>query len=236
MIAEGGEASNRVAAMALSADGGRVAVASGDKEIVVRVWDAAGGKELCKLEGKLGDCSSLAFSPDGKALAAAASLEGVGLWDATTGKALKGPVWEVEGRAPPLDDPKPSPAAGLAFSPSGKSLAVMSGFSRERWAMFDKFDAGRIRVHDVATGKKRFELDGQEAVAAFSPDGKTLATGSRRDQAVYLWDAVGGKQLARFEGHRGAITALAFTADGRRLISGSADSAALVWDVSGKGR
>jgi WD40 repeat protein len=51
---------------------------------------------------------------------------------------------------------------------------------------------------------------------------------------VYLWDASTGKQLQRFAGHQGTITSLAFSADGRRMISGSADSTALVWDVTGR--
>ena len=41
-----------------------------------------------------------------------------------------------------------------------------------------------------------------------------------------------GKEVHRFEGHRGAVTALAFTPDGHTLISGSRDSTALVWDMT----
>src|SRR5262249_18986220 len=53
------------------------------------------------------------------------------------------------------------------------------------------------------------------AAMAFSPDGRLLALGWER--AVYLWDAVTGAEVARFEGHAGKVAALAFAPDGKRL-------------------
>jgi RNA polymerase sigma factor (sigma-70 family) len=237
-------------AVALSADG-KLLASSWDQQQVARVWDTRKGIERCKLEAETLRLSSLAFSPDGKQLAAAFALEDIRLYDAATGKLLDGPAWEAKQRAKLFEksiaprfvdsesvecDPNTAlwPVAGLLFSPDGKSLAVMGGFHRNRHPLVEKPDAGLVRVYDVATRKERFQLVLQEAVAAFSPDSKTLATGCHHDYAVYLRDAVSGKQLARLDGHRGAITALAFAADGRTLISGSADSTALVWDVSGR--
>ncbi|HEY7313749.1 MAG TPA: sigma-70 family RNA polymerase sigma factor [Gemmataceae bacterium] len=252
IIQECGEARSRIGAMALSADGKRLAALSGDKEKVLHLWDMVAGKELRPLRGKVDGFSRLAFSPNGKTLAAAASLDNVRLWETATGEPLKGPAWKPKRRANPFEesilpapvpqdfgialDPKakPSPAASLAFSPSGKTLAVMSGFHRERWAMFDPPDAGLLRLYDVTTGKELFQLCRQEPIVAFSPDGKRMATGGHHDYAVYLWDAGNGKQLARLAGHRGVITSLAFSADGRTLISGSADGTALVWDVKAR--
>ena len=49
---------------------------------------------------------------------------------------------------------------------------------------------------------------------------------------VRLWSVRTGKEVHRFEGHRGAVTALEFTPDGDALISGSRDSTALVWDMT----
>jgi len=252
-VAEGGKANDHVGAMALAADGKWLAVLSGDKEQVIRLGEPFEDKEPLRLQGKVEGSSSLAFSPDGKVLAAAASLDRISLWDAATGKPLGLPVWAPKRRAYPFAesispkmargfgvalDPKaqPSPAAGLLFSPSGKTLAVMSGHQREQDAFFDPPDAGLIRLYDATTGKERFQLSLQEAVAAFSPDGKTLATGGHPDFAVYLWDAISGEQLARFKGHRGEITSLAFSADGGTLTSGSADGTALVWKMKASGR
>jgi hypothetical protein len=67
---------------------------------------------------------------------------------------------------------------------------------------------------------------------AFDPKGRLLATGNT-DGAVRLWDARNGKLLLELTGHRGAVTAVAFTAKGDRLVSISADTTALVWDVHG---
>ena len=56
----------------------------------------------------------------------------------------------------------------------------------------------------------------------FAKDGSIFATASD-DQTINLWDAYAGKQLSSFIGHNGAVLSLAFSYDGRWLISGSAD-------------
>jgi len=69
---------------------------------------------------------------------------------------------------------------------------------------------------------------------AFSPDGKLLALGGCENPVVRLYDVPAGKEVRRFEGHVGKVTALAFSPDGRRLASGSADTTVLIWDLAGK--
>ncbi len=246
-VADGGEPNANAQAVTLSADGRLVGASSGDKKPVVRLYDAKAGKLLHTFEGRY---SALAFSPDGKTLVGASDLGNLALWDVAAGKARPGPRWQPRKRERPADgairpqggrdlgtlidaDASSSPAAGVAFSPDGKTLAVMSGYHRVRWQAFDSPDAGLIRFYDAATGKELFQLAGQEPLLAFSPDGKTLATGGHGDHAVHLWDAGTGKGRGRLNGHQGRITSLAFTADGRRLISGSEDGTALVWDVGG---
>ena len=63
--------------------------------------------------------------------------------------------------------------------------------------------------------------------AAFSPDGKVLATGSDdtgERQTIKFWDPASGKPLAGWKGHTAMVAALAFSPDGRMLASGSLDS------------
>jgi WD40 repeat protein/serine/threonine protein kinase len=66
---------------------------------------------------------------------------------------------------------------------------------------------------------------------AFSPDGRTLATGSV-DTTVKIWSADSGRLLATLRGHKGAVHAVAFSPDGKRLVSGSSDGRAIVWKLS----
>ena len=66
---------------------------------------------------------------------------------------------------------------------------------------------------------------------AFSPDSKTLASGSE-DKTVKLWDAATGKELATLKGHTSHVSAVAFSPDGKTLASGSYDKTVKLWDVA----
>lgn len=103
----------------------------------------------------------------------------------------------------------------------------------------------RITVHEAATGKKvmAFASDPPASVLTFSPDGKLLATATGPnvlawaglfhlgDTSLRLWDVRTGKQLAQVDGHRGMVTGLAFSSDGRELYSASTDGTLMAWDV-----
>src|SRR5262249_40903998 len=87
---------------------------------------------------------------------------------------------------------------------------------------------------EVASGKERLRFPGlgSGAVAglAYGPGGAVLVGAGRDHHMVYFWEAATGAELGRLRGHRSGITSLALTADGRTLVTGGADTTALVWD------
>jgi dipeptidyl aminopeptidase/acylaminoacyl peptidase len=107
---------------------------------------------------------------------------------------------------------------GLAFHPDGKRI-VSAGSDR------------LARIWDPATGREQRQLAGHQwplYCAAFSLDGKVLATGAEN---LRLWDVETGRPLHVSSGHTAAIHRLAFSPDGQRIITASADWTARVWDV-----
>jgi WD40 repeat protein len=124
--------------------------------------------------------------------------------------------------------------SGLAVTPDGKQLVSASN---------DK----TVRVWDLATGKTIRIIRGESApgnwgtiyAMALSPDARWLAVsgymhGNDRAvaSAVRLYDFANGKLVALLKGHTQVVFALAFSPDGKRLISGSGDTTAIVWDLA----
>jgi RNA polymerase sigma factor (sigma-70 family) len=183
--------------IALSPDGKLVGV--GYRENII-VWDLASGKEVRRLAQT--DASGVAFSPDGKSLAAAGTGDDIRLWNLTDSKKITKFRWERGNHYS---------SVLITYTPDGKTLIA------GQW-----FDS-KIGLWDVASGKKRQELDTKAGAIfslALSPDGAILAAGSRQS-GVHLWDVKTGQLIRKLQAEdvKGSTVSVTFSPDGKSLAA-----------------
>jgi RNA polymerase sigma factor (sigma-70 family) len=161
----------------------------GEAALGVFLWELPSGKERPRLGYYPGGVQALAFTPDGRTLAAAGRSVIVVLWDVADGKRSLGEVhpFTVSGGR------DGSPVKALAFGAGGRTLAY-------------GFEKGVIHECDLASQTLRRRLVAFEPAAdapatrgilslAFAPGGESLAAGGS-DHFIHMWESSSGKQLS----------------------------------------
>ncbi len=190
-------------AMASTVDSAVIAVAGGDPAMpsgnLIQVMDRS-GKPRFRVPAGVGGVSSMAFSPDGETLAAAAYDADIRIWDVRTGGLKRG----IEALKVAMFD--------LAWSPDGKYLAS-AGVDRT------------IYLWDTQSWKVARKITGQpETINAirFSPDGKMLVTGGMNERnfnaptKVILWNFASGRKIRTWTAEH-TVRAMSFSPDGKQV-------------------
>jgi WD40 repeat protein len=123
----------------------------------------------------------------------------------------------------------------VVFSPDGKRLASTAARIGSGPDPENKHPIPLVTVWDASSGQQLYTVQWNGAAAAFcaafSPDGEWLAVATEdRETPVKLFSAATGRESIAFKGHTGAARSLAFSSDGKRLLTGSQDRTARIWD------
>jgi WD40 repeat protein/serine/threonine protein kinase len=189
-------------------------VATGLADGTAKIWDAQTGKFLSSLDGHHGSIRCLAYSGDGqKIVTCATGKYDVGL------RAVRSEVklWNAQSGELVLTLEVPDFANCVAISLDGKQIAAACG--------------PLVKVWNAESGKERFSFSGHKAFVrslAFSPDGKTLASGGAADGtdpnedapgAMKAWSTETGTQITSLVFPGRDINAVVFSPDGERLAT-----------------
>ncbi|MBE8966762.1 pentapeptide repeat-containing protein [Nostocales cyanobacterium LEGE 12452] len=242
----------------LSSDGQTVAV--GDSNGNIYLWNISTAQLLDTFSGHKGWVWSVAFSPDGKTLASSSSDGSVRLWDIQSGRCLqvltehKGCVWSVSFSADGQQLASCSDDKTVrVWNLQGECLRVLKGhtqsvyavhFAPDQQTLASSSNDTTIRIWDVSNGNCLSVLQGHTSgvrCMQYSPDGQLLASGCR-DGSIQLWsnylshdqhpkpDSI-NSSAKLLHGHADFVWDIAFSPDGRLLVSGGRDGTLRLWNV-----
>ena len=241
----------RVPAVAFSPDG--TTIASGLRDGTVKLWNAKTGENIHTYRG---GGYAVAFSPDGKMLAAR-SWNNIKLWEVATRKRTS--TISIGGEQLNM-------STALAFSPDSQVLAWGTGdqvklrkhatkslfgfmgqntitlkghadevrsvaFSPDGTTLASSVRHGTVKLWDTETGANVATLEGAGGPVVFSPDGKMLAS-TGNVQEIKLWNLETQTDIMTLRGKAGAVFDLTFSPDGTTLVAGQGFGTIKFWDVA----
>jgi WD40 repeat protein len=206
-------------ALEWSPDGTRLASASYDRTI--RIWNAISGQNLLVLQGHTSGVVSIAWSPDGSKLASSSAIDEptpLRIWNTSTGQLIS--------------SHRVSEPAAMAWSPDGSRLA-------------GALPTGVLNVMNTTTFEDGFALvlswGGERGMfaVAWSPNSQKVASGSSNGSVV-IWDVATKQQLHDLRGNdvqpisfdASLIRSIAFSSDGRKLVSVCGDGTIRTWNAT----
>jgi WD40 repeat protein len=199
-----------IRALAWSPDGRLLASAGDDTHILL--WDAATGACATKLKGHQNTVRALAFGPAGATLLSAADDGNVLLWDVGRGSARRGLLRQQSARE-----------TGAAFDPAGRWVAVGLEFGHPPLLAWKPAGGREIPIPSPVV--RVWSLAG-------SPDGHTLGV-ALSSGPVVLYETASWTEQRRLP-HSVAVRSLAFSSDGRTLVT-APGTPLLVWDLEADG-
>ncbi|KIW18193.1 hypothetical protein PV08_02481 [Exophiala spinifera] len=202
-------ASSPISAVAVNKSGEWLALAS-SKTGQLLVWEHASESNILKQSSHLDSLTTLSYSPDSTRIITGADDGLIKIWDISSGFHIATFTEHT------------SAVTGSAYSKRGNILFTSSlDGSVRAWDML------RYRNFRTFTAPTRLPF----ACLAIDPSAEVVCAASHDSFDIHLWSVQTGALLDQLSGHEGPISTLAFTPDGRYLVSGSWDHTIRVWSV-----
>ena len=170
--------------------------------------------QIQKINAHSGELRSIAWSPDGTMLVSGALGDSFKVWNFSNGE-----------KVTTLDTGPNSTAGSAAWSPDGSCLATLSWWGDV--SLWDTKHWQRIYRLPHQVGNE-WCIDGQRGLA-WSPTGDRLA--ARLSGWLAVWDTKTGQQLFTIRAHVTYATCVAWSPDGSRIATGSADHTIRIWNA-----